>query len=72
MGYSSSLPASISNIRTYLDAREKWPKFAVGPTAERPGPMLLNVAATEVKIVSRLWSPSKIVTRRTDAKKIQT
>ena len=32
------------------------PKFPVGPTSSRPGPILLKVAATAVKFVIRLKS----------------
>ena len=50
-GKSSSLPASISNIITYLLSAEKPPKLQMGPTFESPGPTLLIVAATAVKLV---------------------
>ena len=50
-GNSSRRPANISNIRTYFEKLLKKPKFPVGPTSERPGPMLLIVAATEVNDV---------------------
>ena len=60
----------MSNIRTNFDARDRCPKLAVGPTAERPGPILLMVAVTAVKTVSRLSPPSNAVTRRTDEQKI--
>ena len=50
-GNSSSLPASMSNISIYLEKLLKKPKLHVGPTRERPGPILLNVAATAVKLV---------------------
>ena len=53
IGYSSRRPASISNIRIYLVTGCIKPKLQVGPTLERPGPMLLNVQATEVNTVSR-------------------
>lgn len=49
MGISSSLPASISNINTYLENVPYTLKFFVGPTCSSPGPMLLIVAATAVK-----------------------
>ena len=35
----------------YLEKLLKKPKLHVGPTRERPGPILLNVAATAVKLV---------------------
>lgn len=63
-GKSSSLPANISIINTYLEKIEKCAKFCVGPTSERPGPMLLIVAATEVKFVVKSLFSNEI--RRTD------
>ena len=57
-GNSSSLPASISKIKIYLEKTEKCPKFWVGPASSNPGPMLLIVAATAVKFVIRSF-PSK-------------
>lgn len=56
MGNSSKRPASISNIRTYLEKLEKMEKFCVGPTISKPGPILFNVAATAVKLVVKLNS----------------
>ena len=53
MGYSSRRPASISNMRIYLVTGCMILKLQVGPTLERPGPMLLKVQATDVKMVSR-------------------
>ena len=43
------------------------PKFPVGPTSSRPGPILLKVAATAVKFVIRLKS-SKAIRNMEDAK----
>ena len=43
-----------------------------GPTAERPGPMLFKVAATEVNTVSRLCPWSKSAISRTEEQKITT
>ena len=57
-GNNSSLPASISNISRYFVKGVKWPKFWVGPTNYRPGPILLKVAATAVKFVIKSL-PSK-------------
>ena len=54
MGKSSSLPASISKIRTDFDRGEKKAKFAVGPTPSSPGPMLFKADATAVKLVVKL------------------
>lgn len=57
IGNSSSLPASMSKIRTYLEKGEKKPKFSVGPTNSNPGPILLIHAATAVKfVVKSFWS----------------
>ena len=42
----------MSNIMTYLERPEKPEKLHVGPTAFKPGPMLLNVAATAVMLVT--------------------
>ncbi len=64
IGNSSRRPANISNISTYLLKFEKKPKFLVGPTIDRPGPMLLMVAATAVKLVV-ISLPSKD-TRKSD------
>ena len=43
------------------------PKFPVGPTSSRPGPILLKVAATAVKFVIRLKS-SKAIRNMEDEK----
>ena len=37
------------------------PKLQVGPTLERPGPMLLNVHATEVNTVSRSRFSKRVI-----------
>ena len=60
MGKSSSLPASISKIRTTFEKGEKNPKFAVGPTDSSPGPMLLRQDATAVKLVAKLTEFNEI------------
>jgi hypothetical protein len=70
IGNNSSLPASILKQSTSLERGEYAPKFLVGPTSERPGPMLLRVAATAVKFVSnpklskliRIKEKAKIIT----------
>ena len=51
MGNISSLPANILNINTIFDISEKEEKFPVGPTTSNPGPILLSVANTAVKLV---------------------
>ncbi len=57
-GNNSKRPASISNIITSLEKSLKNPKLQSGPTIESPGPILLIVAATAVKFVTRSC-PSK-------------
>ena len=64
-GKSSSLPASMSNISTYLEKELKKPKFCVGPARARPGPILLSAVAAAVKVVTRSF-PSK-ESRKTEA-----
>ena len=51
MGKISSLPASIAQDSTSLLKLLYWLKLQVGPTASRPGPMLLKVQRTAVKLV---------------------
>lgn len=51
IGKSSSLPASISIIKTILDGKLKNSKFLVGPSASSPGPILLKQATTPEKQV---------------------
>ena len=51
IGKSSSLPASILNIRTSFEGIEKKLKLQVGPTSESPGPILFIVADTAEKLV---------------------
>ena len=53
IGNNSSLPASISNIRTIFAGSEKKLKFDEGPTISRPGPTLFIVVATAVNEVIR-------------------
>ena len=48
---NSSLPASISNIKTHLERTEKFAKLLAGPTAFRPGPILFTQVKTLVKFV---------------------
>ena len=70
IGKSSSLPASISMIRTILVGSEKNAKFCVGPTPSSPGPILLRAANTDVKFVIRSWLSND--TRIIDIAKINT
>ena len=51
----------------YFDNIEKWPKFCAGPASPSPGPILLRVATTAVKLVTRSLSSS--VTINTDIEK---
>lgn len=60
IGNSSSLPASMSNIRTNLENGEKIEKFCVGPTRFNPGPILFNTVTTEVKFVEKSNSSTLI------------
>ena len=61
-GNNSKRPASISNIITSLEKLLKNPKLQSGPTMESPGPILLIVAATAVKFVTRSC-PSKDIAK---------
>ena len=53
IGKSSSLPANISKESIHLLKPLKIPKFDVGPTSARPGPILLRQEATEVNPVTK-------------------
>ena len=53
MGNISSLPKSIAIDNTIFEKGEYAAKFDVGPTAARPGPILLKQAAVAVKFVSK-------------------
>ena len=55
----------MSNMSTYLVNGLNMEKFAAGPTIPKPGPILLMVAATAVKVVTR--SVSSKDTSSTDA-----
>lgn len=68
-GKSSSLPASISNIRTHLENPVRIPKLQLGPTSDSPGPILFNVARTAEKFVVK--SLPSIETRNTDVTSIR-
>ena len=63
-------PASMSKVSTSVEKFEYIEKFCVGPAISRPGPILLKVAATAVKLVIR----SKLSTaiRSTENAKIST
>lgn len=69
IGNSSSLPASISNIKTIFEKILKSAKLQVGPTPPRPGPMLLSIATTPVKLVVK--SKLSIETNKVDIKRIK-
>lgn len=68
IGNNSSLPASISKQSTILESGVYAPKFCVGPTPARPGPILLSVAAIAVKFVSKSKLSKLIIIK--DKKKI--
>ena len=69
-GKISSLPKSISAIRTSFERKPNSEKFPVAPTILRPGPMLLRVAITDVTVVVK--SKLSRATTSTDAAKIIT
>ena len=69
-GNNSNLPASMSNISTHFEKLEKKLKLAVGPTSSKPGPILLMVAATAVKFVTKSFPSNEI--RSTEVQKIRT
>ena len=50
-GKISKRPAIIAKEKTHLEKSLNAAKLPFGPTAPSPGPMLLNVAATELKVV---------------------
>ena len=52
MGNISSLPKSIAMDKTIFENGEYAAKLDAGPTAARPGPILLKQAAVAVKFVS--------------------
>lgn len=60
-GNNSNRPASISKINTHLDKSVKCAKFCVGPTMDKPGPMLFIVAITEVKLVTKSFSSNATI-----------
>ena len=67
IGKISNLPANISIISTSFEKRLKPPKLQVGPTASKPGPMLLKQARTAemfvpVEKLSRLMSKKLKIT----------
>ena len=64
-GKSSRRPASILKMSTSFDISEKKSKFDVGPTISSPGPTLLIVVATAVKLVTRLWLSKEIISTET-------
>ena len=53
-GKISKRPRSIFSDKMILEKLLKMPKLQVGPTASRPGPMLLRQAKTAVMLVSTL------------------
>ena len=69
IGKISSLPTSISKIKTSFDTFEKPWKVPAGPTTDKPGPTLFIVADTAVKLVVKS-KPSRDITSN-DARKIK-
>ena len=63
MGKISSRPRSMSVMRTSLLSTLKPEKLQVGPTASRPGPMLLKQHSTAEKLVP-VEKPSRLRTRK--------
>ena len=53
MGKTSSRPMTIQAVRASLLTGENRAKLPMGPTASRPGPMLLMQATTAVKVVPK-------------------
>ena len=53
MGKTSSRPMTIQAVRASLLRGENRAKLPMGPTASRPGPMLLMQATTAVKVVPK-------------------
>ena len=68
-GKISRRPASMSKIITSFAGFVKLPKFIMGPTCARPGPMLFKVAAMAVKFVT-ISKPSRLM-RKKDAAKMK-
>lgn len=60
-------PASMSKIITSFAGFVKLPKFIMGPTCARPGPMLFKVAAMAVKFVT-ISKPSRLMSRKETTK----
>lgn len=69
-GRSSRRPASIAKLNTSLEKFENPAKVDIGPTPARPGPILLSVAATAVKLVTRSL-PSIVTSNRQTTKTIK-
>ena len=67
-GKISSLPSSIAKESTIFENDEYILKFAVGPTRDNPGPILLKQAAAAEIFVSKSKgskrSKSKIITKQ--------
>ena len=63
MGKISKRPASIPRLNTNLLIALKLAKLQVGPTASKPGPMLLKVQSTAEKLVP-MEKPSSEMIRK--------
>ena len=57
----------MAKIITSFAGFVKLPKFIMGPTCARPGPMLFKVAAMAVKFVT-ISKPSRLMSRKDAAK----
>ena len=69
-GKISSRPISIAKLMTILEKPENAPKFAMGPTAANPGPMLLTQDTAAVNDVIKSFlppTPSKEISKNTRA-----
>ena len=70
IGKISKRPTNIAKLITRVDSGEKMEKFCVGPTAAKPGPILLRVAAIAVKFVVKSKLSKLIINRQDINKKI--
>ena len=52
-GINSKRPAIIPKDKTIFEKLLKSAKFPFGPTADKPGPILLKVAATDENVVKK-------------------
>ena len=62
-GTISKRPQTMEKEKTSLEKSLKSAKLHLGPTEARPGPMLLKVAATELKVVVKSRFSKEISTK---------